>query len=269
MKKVGVALAVLLVALSILGLNKNISLNEKEYNVGEKFTEKEINLGDNAYVLQILNVDLNKDKKNERVYLVGNPSGENELMYYEKLTYIIQDGKTRKKLVQTLKNNGEYLYGMAPEIQVVDLNRDGQNDIFLRVFIEANWSFYDVSTIKDGKLIPYLTPKDFNNITISGEFVDNYLVKLNSKELKKSWTIDVSKNKDIYEGSIYDSKGKVLQSELSGIGPDDVTIDTKTQTIVVDKYVAGNCNGDYIGTISFLMNYEKGKWIIKNPTLLK
>lgn len=258
MKKIGIALALLMIALLSLGLNKNIFLNEKE-----------INLGDNAYVLQILNVDLNKDKKNERVYLVGNRSGEDEPIYYEKLTYIIQDGKTRKKLVQTLKNNGEYLYGMEPEIQVVDLNRDGQNDIFLRVFIGANWSLYDVSTIKDGKLTPYLTPKDFNNIIISGEFADNYLVKLNSKELKKSWTIDVSKNKDSYEGSIYDSKGKVLQTEIAGIGPDDVTIDTKTQSIIVNKFIAGNCNGDYIGTISFLMNYEKGEWIIKNPTLLK
>ncbi len=262
-------LLVTMIAVSSIGLSEVSLAGEKVYKVGDKFTEKGINLGDNAYVVQILNVDLNKDKKNERVYLVGNQTGKDEPIYYEKLTYVIQDGKTRKKLVQTLKNNGEYLHGMAPEIEVVDLNKDGQKDIFLRVFIGANYICYDASTIKNGKLISYLTPNDFNKITISGEFADNYIVKLNSKELKKSWTIDVSNNKNIYEGSIYDSKGNVLQSELTGINPDYVTIDQKTQTILVDKYIAGNCNGDNIGTISFLMNYEKGKWIIKNPTLSK
>ena len=270
-----------LAIISAIGLS-SIALPQATFaagdlKVGNAFKMTGVNAGKNAYVLQILNSDLNKDKKSERIYLVGNKVDQNSL-YYDQITYVIKDGKTGKTLVHVLKDSENLnLSGYLPQVSITDLNIDGQNDLLLNAPTGGSGGYisYDLSTMKNGKLVSFLTDKDMKGLDISGKFLDNYKAELTSKTLNKTWTLDLSSSKAVYEGMIYNKEGK-------HIGTDAPYAGMITNFEIVDFYgkkmlkgyqeIKGSCEADTLATLALYMVYEKNEWHIvsvEQTTFLK
>lgn len=264
-------------AFSAISFSSTSFATERVYKVGDKYSEKGVNAGKNAIVLQVLNADLNKDKKDERIYLVGNQF-EKGSIYYDQLTYVIKDGKTKKNLVHIIKDGTNNMGGYEPKVQVVDLNKDGQNDLFLSAPTGGSGGYvsYDLATLKAGKLASYLTQADLSGLTIDAKFMDNYQVAITAKEIKKSWTIDVSQNQKMYqESKIYDQNGKFIGTEAPFTGP-------ISYLEIVDQYgglmlkgsqsIKGIANADTIANLDLYLSYEKGGWklnFVTQTTVIK
>lgn len=270
-KKSTSRLLIALFAFSALSIGGSSFAAEKTYKVGDRFNEKGIAAGKNPVVLQILNADLNKDKKNERVYLIGSQFEKGSL-YYDQITYVIQDGKTKKSLVHTVKDGSYNLGGYEPKLTVTDLNKDGQSDLFLSAPTGGSGGFvsYDLSTLKNGKLVSYLSQNDLKGLTIEAKFLDNYQVALTAKEINKTWTLNVSHNAKMYqETKVYDQNGKFIGIEAPYSAP-------ISYVEIVDQYgglmlkgsqsIKGIANADTLATIDLYMAYEQGKWQLKFVT---
>ncbi len=281
LKRIMTVLTIFSIIMATISLEGISFATEKTYKVGDKFTEKGIGAGDNAYVLQILNADLNKDKQNERIYLVGNKMKEFDKTAYDKLSYVIRDGKTKKNIVHTMKiENGVYDDGftpfISPKIQISDLDRDGQNEILLiskAQSIEGGVFMYsNIATLKSGKVVMF---KDIP-YWISGEYLKNYKMNIMAKNMegitKVSWVTDISNRKSIYqEEQIYDSQGNV--SEEAG-GPSNATIDTieldsSKRTLKVSYDVCAARYDNKIATAYLSLKYENGNWQIESSSIKK
>lgn len=240
------------------------------YKVGDKYTPA----GKTAVILQHLAVDLNKDKKDERVYLVGNLF-KGSTNYYEKLTYVITDGKTHKTSMQVIKDGANNnLGGYDPAVSITDLNKDGQSDLFLSTPTGGSGGYvsYDLSTMKNGKLASYLVTesKDLKGLTISGKFLDNYQVELFAKEINKKWTLDVSSNKALYlEMKVYDQNGKFIGSQTPAayeINHLEIVDTFDGQMIKANQRITGIANVDTLANLDIYLSYENAKWHIRGVT---
>lgn len=250
----------------------------KDLKAGDPFKMTGVNAGKHPYVLQILSGDLNQDKKNEKIYLVGNRF-DGSSNYYDQLTYVIQDGKSAKNLVYVVKDSSkEPMGGYDPKITLTDLNNDKQKDIFLSVATGGSGGYidYHLSTMEKGKLVAFLSDQDMAGIDIAGRFLDNYQAELTSKFLNKTWIIDLSSSKENYKGiGLYDENGKMIGVETPGAGMissfELVEAYGKSMLKGTQK-VKGTAESDRIATIDLYMAYENKKWVIKaveQTTMLK
>lgn len=242
---------------------------EKVYKAGDKYSETGVSVGKNAYVVQVLSADLNKDKKAERIYLVANQF-EKGALYYDQISYVIKDGKTGKRLVHVVKNeDGSLFSGYEPKVTATDLTRDGQNDLLLSAPTGGSGGMisYDLSSLKSGKLVSYLSPKDLSGLTLTGKYLDNYQVELYAKELDQRWLTDVSYNKAIYqENQIYDLSGKLLADVTPSaypIGYLEVISAYDGPMLKANQRVTGIANADTIVNLSLYLSFDKGKWRLR------
>lgn len=272
LKKLTSGLILTVFAFSALTLSSSSFAAEKVYKVGDKYNVSGVSSGKNAVVLQILNADLNKDKKNELIYLIGNKFDKTSV-YYDQITYVIKDGKTSKRLVHIVKDRAGFaLGGYEPTLQIADLNKDAQNDLFLSAPSGGSGGFvsYDLSTFKAGKLTSFLSEADLKGLTITGKYLDNYQVELSAKELNKKWLLDVSYNKAMYlESDVYDTAGKFIGiSEPSSSVISTLEIeDAYGQILLVgNQKITGIANADTIANLNLYLSFEKGKWTLKQVT---
>lgn len=270
-----------LATISVLGLSSLVlqtaTFAANDLKAGEAFKMTGVNAGKNPYVLQVLKGDLNKDKISESIYLVGNRFDKTSI-YYDQITYVIKDGKTGKVLTKVLKDSGNYnLGGYEPRVTLTDLNADGQNDLFLSAPTGGSGGYvnYDLSTVKDGKLINFLGEKDLKGVDISGKFLDHYMAEFTSKTLNKTWRIDLSNSKEVYQGLLYNKDGKTIGTSTPYAG-------SITNFEIVDLYgkkmlkgyqeIKGSCEADTLATLAIYMVYEKNQWhlvSVEQTTVLK
>ncbi len=258
-----------LVTITAIGISSislpQTSFASSELKVGDVFKMTGISAGKSPFILQVLKSDLNKDKKTETIYLVGNKVDKNSL-YYDQVTYVIKDGKTGKNLVKVLKDSQNFnLGGYEPRITLTDLNADGQTDLLLSAPTGGSGGYisYDLSTMKNGKLVSFLADKDMKGIDIAGKFLDDYKAQLTSKILNKTWSIDLSSSKEVYQDILYNKDGKL-------IGAGDPYAGMITNFEIVDLYgkkmlkgyqeIKGTCEADTLATIVLYMVYEKNEW---------
>lgn len=242
---------------------------EKVYKAGDKYSETGVSAGKNAYVVQVLSADLNKDKKAERIYLVANRFDKDSL-FYDQITYVIKDGQTGKRLIHVVKDSDNSpLSGYEPKLQVTDLNKDGQNDLLLSTPTGGSGGMvsYDLSSLKNGKFVSYLSPKDLNGLTLTGKYLDNYQVELYAKELDKRWLTDVSYNKAMYqENQVYDPSGKLLADVTPSaypIGYLEVISAYDGPMLKANQRVTGIANADTIVNLSLYLSFDKGQWQLR------
>lgn len=249
-----------------------------ELKAGDAFKMTGVNAGKNPYVLQILNADLNKDKKNEKIYLVGNRFDKTS-NYYDQISYVIQDGKSGKKLIQILKDSSNYpLGGYEPTLALTDLNNDGQKDLFLSAATGGSGGYisYHLSTLEKGNLVTFLSNQDMKGIDVTGKFIDGFKGELTSKALNKTWTVDLTSSKETYIAiGLYDESGKVIGSEILGTGMissfEIINAYGKNMLKGTQK-VKGASESDRIATIELYMSFENKTWTIKSveqTTVLK
>lgn len=242
---------------------------EKVYKAGDKYSETGVSVGKNAYVLQVLSADLNKDKKAERIYLIANQF-EKSALYYDQISYVIKDGKTGKRLVHVVKNeDGSLFSGYEPKVTAADLTRDGQNDLLLSAPTGGSGGMvsYDLSSLKNGKLVSLLSENDLKGLTLTGKYLDGYQVELYAKELDKRWLTDVSYNKALYqENQIYDPEGKLIADVTPSaypIGYLEVITAYDGPMLKANQRVTGIANADTIVNLSLYLSYDKGKWQLR------
>lgn len=271
-----------LATISVIGLSSVLvspsAFAANGLKTGEPFKMAGVNAGKSPYVLQVLNGDLNKDKKSENIYLIGNRV-EKSSQYYDQFTYVIKDGKSGKVYTKVLKDSENFnLGGYGANINITDLNADGQNDLFLSSPTGGSGGYvsYDLSTMKNGKLVTFLSDKDMAGIDISGKFLDGYQVQLTSKALNKTWTLDLSDSKKMYqEVELYNADGKCIGQDTPGVG-------MITNFEIVDFYgkkmlkgyqsIKGVAQSDTLAVMALYMVYEKGQWRIvsvEQTTILK
>lgn len=262
-----------LASISVLSLSSLLipptSFAATDLKVGDAFKMSGISAGKNPYVLQILKEDLNSDKKSETLYLVGSRYDKDSI-YYDQITYVIKDGKTGKVMTKVLKDSGnDNLSGYEPRVTLTDLNADGQKDLFLSAPTGGSGGYviHDLSTMKNGKLVSFLSAKEMKGIDISGKFLDNYLAEFTSKTLNKTWRIDLSNAKDVYQGVVYNKDGKT-------IGTSEPYAGAITNFEVVDFWgkkmlkgyqeIKGTCEADTLAVLAIYMVYEKNEWHLVN-----
>lgn len=270
-----------LASISVLGISSFMILPATfaatDLKVGDAFKMSGINAGKNPYVLQILKEDLNKDKKSESIYLIGSRYDPTSI-YYDQITYVIKDGKTGKTMTKVIKDSeNANLGGYEPRIAPTDLNADGQKDLFLSAPTGGSGGYvnYDLSTMKDGKLVSFLGAKNMKGIDITGKFLDHYMAEFTSKVLNKTWKIDLSHSKAVYQDLLYHEDGKTIGTSAPYAG-------SITNFEVVDFWgkkmlkgyqdIKGTCEADTLATLAIYMVYEKNEWRlvhVEQTTVLK
>ncbi len=169
------------------------------------------------------------------------------------------------------------LCGYSPSVILTDLNADGQKDLFLSAPTGGSGGYvnYDLSTLKNGKLVSFLGAKDMMGVDITGKFLDNYMAQFTSKTLNKTWRIDLLDSKEVYQGLLYNKDGKTIGTSTPYAG-------AITNFEIVDFYgkkmlkgyqeIKGSCEADTLATLSLYMVYEKNEWRLVNveqTTVLK
>lgn len=241
----------------------------KTLNVGDKFALSGISAGKSPYVLQVVNVDLNKDKKSELLYLVGNKP-EKSSPYYDQLTYVLKDGKTGKWTSTVLKDDANYnLGGYDPNITVKDINSDGQNDLLLSAATGGSGGMieYKLNTLKAGKWVDLLTKKDMAGLTITGNYVDQFKIELYAKEIDKHFTIDLSGSKQmLIDSQVYNKEGKLtapVEPFAGGLNNLEVVENYGMTLLKAEQRIVGIANADTVGRLELLLHYENGAFKIK------
>lgn len=237
----------------------------KIYKVGDVFSEKGISAGKRPVVTNIIESDFTGDKKNDKLYVIGDQfeKGGN---YYEAFTMALKDGKNGKWIVYKPKMEEGYAgWGYTPVVEVTDINSDGTKDALFSSFSGGSGGFvyYDAFTVKGGTFKQVLTQKMLTGLTITGQYRDGFKVEMVCNEIKKSFTIDLSyASKMLIENGNYDARGKILKPTEPWTGP-LVDVHADNGMVWGKQAIKGIANADTIGILHVTYALEKGKLIIK------
>lgn len=255
------ALALILCASIGVGSHYDFAATSKVYKVGDLFAEKGISAGKKPYVTNVVSKDLTGDGKTDTLYVLGDRP-DKEAMYYDSFTYVLKDGKSGKLSATALKMiEGYSSWGYEPVIELADLNGDKTLDLSFSSFSggTGGFTYYDISTFKGGKYKQLLGQKELVGISVTGQYVDGFKAELSSKELKKTWSQDLSFEKDmLIEMKIYDKNGKLLVPTEAWTGP-FVNIKIGEGYLSGVMGIKGIANSDLIGIMHIDYLYANGK----------
>ncbi|MGH4123920.1 MAG: hypothetical protein ACREV6_13420 [Clostridium sp.] len=240
---------------------------QPNYKIGSPISIPELKLSKNTYVSDYKYVDITGDKIKDNVILTGTKTNKDDI-YFENLNIIVQNGKTKKFIKSSLgKDSGGY----QSTIFLGDFNEDRTPDIFVKMPTGGSGGIieYSIVNLKENKLsVLWDSKKSSSEIDLTGKFEDNFMASLSSKNLNKTFQIDLSPNKQQYiELNIYDKDGKSkenIEPWLNGFG-ELTPVDTDkngTYELIASQRIVGTCNADTLGYLQ-----SEWKWDGKNIKL--
>lgn len=233
----------------------------KVYKAGERFVEKNVNVGKNPYVTQVISKDLSGDGKVDTLYVIGDKFDKTS-PYYEQFYYFYRDGKTGKQTLTKLPFLEGYSgWGYDPVIELVKLDNDNVYDLQFSSYSGGSGGFvyYNVATFKGGVFKQLLGQKELAGLSVTGKYVDGFKAELSVKEVNKTWFQDLSFQKHmLLDTNTYTQDGKLVNPVEPWTGP-LVNLKITDGYVTAEQSIKGIANADYIGGLSLTYHYEAGK----------
>lgn len=195
--------------------------------------------------------DVNGDKIDDNIYLVGLQSSDSPLI--QNIRLIIQDGATGSYYSISLEQN----MGYDPTLFLGDFTGDGVNDILISIATGGSGGIYYYYIYSFMHNMPYLlfdSERYNNQYTYSVSYKDNYKVEVISNYNNMVYLIDISLRDSEYLHEIYNENGKLLHpiegwvNPMSGLYPIDFNSD-KIYEILIFQRIAGRYNADGLGYV--------------------
>ena len=212
------------------------------------------------YIYDAKMADVNGDRINDIVYLVGSqPSGDGS-PFVENITVLVQDGNTGNFYSIPLETN----VGYQPFLFLGDFTGDGVADIYVRITSGGSGGygyFYIYSFLANvpREMFNYDRYNEENRYSV--RFQDNYKVEVISLTLQKKYIIDLSTKDPSYLAEIYDANGQLLKPiEGSVLGLEelfyvDVEGDNIYELLAVQRII-GQYNADTLGYIQTFLRWD-------------
>lgn len=233
----------------------------KTYKVGERFAEKNVAVGKNPYVTNVVSKDLSGDGKVDTLYVIGDKFDKSS-SYYEQFYYFYRDGKTGKQSVTKLPFLEGYSgWGYDPVVELVKLDNDNVFELQFSSYSGGSGGFvyYNVASYKGGVYKQLLGQKELAGLGVSGQYVDGFKAQLHIKEVEKTWLQDLNFQKDmLIEMKTYNKDGKLLNPVEPWTGP-LVNLKITDGYITAEQSIKGIANADYIGGLNLTYHFEAGK----------
>ncbi|MFP3387437.1 hypothetical protein [Brevibacillus sp. SIMBA_040] len=246
----------------------NTKVAHADSEKGKLFAAAEqLKLDKNTYVIDQKTADVNGDKVEDTVYLVGVKEKADDI-YSSNMNLVVQDGKTKAYNKTDMKDLGGY----EGELTLLDFTGDHVADAFVKTATGGTGGIYNhvVATFTDNKPAVIFGEKENEGINYEGSFVNGFKVEGKSTQLDKPLTIDVSANQDVYVAAkLYDKAGKVLLTDadtsvmtypFSALTPIDMD-GNGTYELVGEQRIVGINNTDTVSRINSVWGYQAdGKW---------
>jgi hypothetical protein len=179
---------------------------------------------------------------------------------------MVQDGRTRQWYVIPLFPN--YSMAYTPWLSLANFTADTNADeimVNLPVGGSGALTYYYVISFLNNKAAYMLGPQQFpplsDNLGYEVIYMDYYKVLITSTKLQQSYTLDVSDRKEVYEGTVYDTDGKLIKPlegfviSLPHLYP--VRIDgSEPYKLVAQQDIAGTSHADRLGYIVTYWKYS-------------
>ncbi|MGG1663028.1 hypothetical protein [Brevibacillus sp. NRS-1366] len=227
----------------------------------------ELKLGKNTYVIDQKTADMNGDKVDDIVFLVGEKEKADDI-YASHMNIVVQDGKSKAYSKTDMKELGGY----EGELTLADFTGDHVADAFVKTATGGSGGFYShvIATFENNKPAVIFGEKENEGIHFEGKFVDGFKVVGKGSQLDKPLTIDVSANQDVYVAAkLYDIAGKLVKTNedvsvfsypFGALTPIDMD-GNGTYELVGEQRIVGMNNADTVSHINTVWGYQGGsKW---------
>lgn len=260
--------ALLLTGVFALGTSGLIRAHadKDEYQIGNKFSNKDLNTAENTYIIDYQSEDVTGDNVTDHILLIGNKHSGKDDIYAENLKIVVQDGKTKLYSEATYKN----LSGYEGTLFIGDFDGDKIKDVMLSSATGGSGGVIQhlIASFKNNTPILIFGEKDNDGVIIDGKYIDGFLAEIEFISLSKTIHLDLSSNKEEYiDMGIYNKDGKLLLKTLphvipfSELSPVDYNGDG-TYELRGYQRITGSYNADTISELESLWKYENGKWNI-------
>lgn len=227
----------------------------------------------NTYLLDKQIGDVNGDSIPDTVYLVGEKT---ENPFYENIKVIVQDGSTMQSYMIPLYP--KYSMAYTPWLNLANFTDQKTNEIMVNLPVggSGGLNYYYVISFLGNKAEYILGPEEFavlsQSLGYKVIYMDNYRVLVKSEKLDKSYTLDISSRKEVYEGTVYDKDGKLIKPQegfvidLPTLYP--IKIDGSVPyKLEANQDIAGTSHADQLGYIVSYWKYTGNKsWVLDPET---
>lgn len=204
------------------------------------------------------NIDVTGDGQKENIKLYGILFSA-DTVYFKDIYAVITSNKEEWNI--------NYQGGYNPELEFVDLNHDGIDDIFYQSATGGSGGLYNsqLDTLANQELVNITLPKQEY---VKGYFEQGFSVVLEIYPNEKPIVIDVRSRKDDYiRLGIYDKEGNLLKETPIMVDPiafyEPIFInENKGYGLKSYKQVSGAYHADGLGVIETVWYYDNGTWII-------
>ncbi|KDR95596.1 hypothetical protein SAMN02745945_01446 [Peptoclostridium litorale DSM 5388] len=226
-------------------------------------------LSQNSTVMSKKTADVTGDGKADTVTLMGQNFQDDfgKSIFMEHVVAVVEDSSTGKEIIVKPSESSDG--GYQPDMELLDFDGDNTSDIFISAATGGSGGYtnYNLVTIKDSKpiiLVSYDIYSGYNmELDFEGSFKDGYKASVTVSQTGKTYDIDLSERKDVYEG--YEYKDNKLQREvpiMQGalyLEPVDTDSDG-TYEFAAQQSIKGTCNADTIALV-------KSTWSVKGGDL--
>ena len=224
----------------------------------------------NTYILDTQIGDVTGDQIPDIVYLVGE---KKENPFFENIKVIVQDGRTKQRYTIPLLPN--YSMAYTPWIILANFKDSHTKEIMVNLPVggSGGLTYYYVISFLHNHAEYILGPNEFMSLseTLGFEviYLDNYRVLVKSKTLGQSYTLDISSRKEVYEGTVYDEEGKLIQPREGFVIDFPFLYPIKIDGSVPYKLqashdIAGTSHADQLGSIVLNWKYstDEKSWVL-------
>ncbi|SKC84888.1 spore coat protein [Maledivibacter halophilus] len=214
----------------------------------------------NIYIIDFKRGDVNGDRIEDNIYLVGEKPYGIESPFVDNITLIIQDGRTNTFTRIALKENTGY----NPTIFLGDFTGDKVNDILISIDSggSGGYAFYYIYSFVDN------IPQKIFDFEIFNEkyqynvvYKNCYKVEVASTDGEEKYIIDIEYKGEEYLSEIYDENGKLKEpiegwvNPLGGLYPIDFQRDGVYDLYTLRR-IAGRYNADGLGYVQTSLEWD-------------
>jgi hypothetical protein len=218
-----------------------------------------------SYIIQKISAEVTGDAIKDEISLIGHRFDESTI-YFDKLFFIIKDGKTKKENVTNFPQ--EFNAGYAPAIKPVNVTNKKYQEIFVSAPTGGSGGIinYLVYSFKNNKANVLFSPDSTYVLGIDGKFLDDYKISFTIRQTDKNYNLSVVDYKDKFdELKVYDL-GKLQKDPdmlwINNYGMME-TKDTDhdgVMELVGTQAVKGVANYITVANAQSIWKYKKGKF---------